>query len=231
MKSSSDQLRGRGFIDDLDLSEYQDMSVDQLLELLDSKVPTDRAIATRLLENFKEKRILNIMTDHLTMEKKLYVKIELTEAIASYGKEASQVLINYLGKVGNNQHRTLPDKPFQKKNYPLPRDIIARTICKIGKQALPDLKKCLYEGEYRGKLEAIDAIGFISFYEEDGSMKGDLVNVLEKYKDDELLVWKLLRAFQSFKDEEVKEILRNYLNSTIVQHRWEAERSLRQIER
>ncbi|AOT72470.1 hypothetical protein [Geosporobacter ferrireducens] len=83
--------------------------------------------------------------------------------------------IEYLGKVGKNQYKELPDKPFDKNNYPLPRDIISRTICKVGIPALKHLRECLYTGSYEQILEAIDAIGFISFYEYDNSRQNDII--------------------------------------------------------
>ena len=37
-------------------------------------------------------------------------------------------MVEYLGQIGNNQHKVLPTNGFNKKSYPLPRDIIARTL-------------------------------------------------------------------------------------------------------
>ncbi|MTI67366.1 MAG: hypothetical protein FH753_12330 [Firmicutes bacterium] len=104
-------------------------------------------------------------------------------------------------------------------------------MCNIGKPALKSLRKCLYHGEYIEILEAIDAIGYISYYENDFTYKYDIVELLNKYKNDDLMIWKLLRAFQSFKCNKVQDILKKYSMSNVKQHRWEAIRSLKQIDR
>lgn len=199
--------------------------------MLNSKVATKRTIGAKLLNSFQEQAVMNSLINRLIIEDKLYTKIAISESLGSFGEEASKELIQYLGNVGNNQHKSLPNKKFKKKNYPLPRDIIARTICKIGKSALNSLKKCLYNGDYNQILEAIDSIGYISFYEDDQTLEKDIINMIKKYKNDELMLWKLIRALQSFKSENVKNLLKEYSNSKVKQLRWEAERGLNQIKR
>lgn len=231
MKSNEEQLRSRGYIEEKDLAPYKYFSKEELLELLKSKIATDRTIAVRLLVKYKDLDVIKSFISMLTVEKKLYTKIALSESIGEYGEEASKILINYLGKVGNNQHKSLPNKPFKKKNYPLPRDIVSRTLCKIGSPALNDLRSCFYTGEYIQILEAIDAIGFISYYEGDNTCLEDILKLANKYKEDELMTWKLLRALQAFEGEEVLDILGSYSESNVEQHRWEAMRSIEQIKR
>jgi hypothetical protein len=231
MKSNEEQLRNRGYIEDKELEQYSHLTRLQLIELLQSNIASERTIGARLLVRYKDIEVIKILISMLISEKKLYTKIALSESIGMYGKEASEILIEYLGKVGNNQHKSLPSKPFKKKNYPLPRDIIARTICKIGKPALNPLRRCLHNGEYTQILEAIDAIGFISYYEEDTTSLDDVIQLFAKYKDDSLMIWKLLRSLQAFKNEKVLEILKLYTTSSVEQHKWEAKRSLEQINR
>jgi len=229
MKSKDEQLKNRGFIEDEVLADYKDYTKDQLLVLLHSKVPCDRTISARLLVKYDDNDVLTALIDRLVIEKKLYPKIAMSEGISSYGKKASYLLVDYLGMIGKNQHTELPDKPFKKKNYPLPRDIIARTICKIGKSALEALKECLNNGSYVQKLEAIDAVGFISYYEHDESLLDDILSLMRMYREDDLMIWKLLRALQAFDGDVVLEELRNYQNSNIPQHVWESTRSIEQI--
>ena len=206
MKSNLEQLKKRGYVEDKDLFKYENLSKNELLELLNSKVATKRTIGAKLLNSFQEPAVMNSLINRLIIEDKLYTKIAISESLGSFGEEASKELIQHLGNVGNNQHKSLPDKKFKKKNYPLPRDIIARTICKIGKSALNSLKNCLYNGDYNQILEAIDSIGYISYYEDDLTLEKDIINMIEKYKNDELMVWKLVRALQSFKGEYVKNL-------------------------
>lgn len=227
MRSSSEQLKKRGYVEDEDMLRYEKLSKDELIELIDSDVATQRTIGAKLLANFQEPIVMKRLIDRLIIEDKLYTKIAISESLGNFGERAIKELIKHLGKVGNNQHRSLPDKKFKKKNYPLPRDIIARTICKIGKPALKVLKKCLYDGNYNQILEAIDAIGYISYYEDNQGLEKDIIGMIEKYKDDELIIWKLVRSLQSFKGEQVEKILKEYSNSAVNQLRWEAERSLK----
>lgn len=200
-----------------------------MIELLNSGLATERTIAVKLLNKYKNDYILDILINSLIKEKKLYTKITLSEEIAAYGKDASKKLIQYLGIIGENQHKKLPDKPFNKKNYPLPRDIIARTICKIGVPALEDLNNCLIKGSYEQCLEAVDAVGFISYYNNDITSFNNLTALLEKYENDNVVVWKIIRSFQAFNNDLSIEILNSYKKSNIKQHKWEAERSLRQL--
>ncbi|MFW6015151.1 MAG: HEAT repeat domain-containing protein [bacterium] len=231
MKSNEEQLRKRGYIEEKDLNSYMHFTKEQLLELLQSKVASERTIAVRLLEEYQEIEVVKVLISRLIIEKKLYTKIALSETIGNYGEEASKILIKHLGKVGDNQHRSLPSKPFKKKNYPLPRDIIARTLCNIGMPSIKALRSCLYQGEYIQILEAIDAIGFISYYEGDTTSLDDIIELFNKYQDDDLLIWKSLRALQAFKGEKVLDILRTYSTSSVKQLKWEASRSIEQINR
>lgn len=231
MKSTPEQLKSRGYVEDADIALYLHYDKDMLIELLSSKVATERTIATRLLAKYKHSDVLNALITCLTKEKKLYTKIAVTESIETFGKEASIKLIPYLSKIGSNQHKTLPPKPFNKSSYPLPRDIVARTICKIGVVALKPLCECLKSSEYHRILEAIDAIGFISFYHNDYSSLGAIIALHDVYKDDALMVWKILRALQSFPQQESIELLERYTTSDVMQHRWEAQRSLEQIKK
>lgn len=73
-------------------------------------------------------------------------------------------MFEYLGKIGNNQHKVLPSNGFNKNNYPLPRDIIARTLAHMNEVILPELLDVLKSNNILAIREVIDAIGFICFY-------------------------------------------------------------------
>ncbi|PKM48908.1 MAG: hypothetical protein CVV02_18275 [Firmicutes bacterium HGW-Firmicutes-7] len=231
MKSNEEQLKSRGYVEDIDLKNYSDLSKEELLSYLNSKEAFKRTVAGKVIKKYKETSILTELISSLIVEKKLYTKIALSESIGEYGEDACCLLIEYLGKVGKNQYKELPDKPFDKSNYPLPRDIIARTICKIGIPALKQLRECLHTGSYEQILEAIDAIGFISYYENDNSCQNDIIILMDKYKSDNLMLWKLIRALQSFANDEVLDLLKRFIFSNIKQHQWEALRSIEQIQK
>jgi len=205
------------------------LAKDELMCLLQSAVSTDRTIAAKLLGHHQDVETMNALINALIVEKKLYAKIALTESICLFGGRASEVLIKHLGEIGNNQYKKLPDKPFKKNNYPLPRDIVARTLCKIGVPALDHLKECMHSGAYSQIVEAVDAIGFISYYHHNNDCFEDILELFIKYKEDNLMIWKLIRSLQAFSNDRSIELLKTYTNSDIKQFKWESLRSLEQI--
>ena len=131
--------------------------------------------------------------------------------------------------MGNNQHRELPQKGFYKKSYPLPRDIAARTIVKIGCSALKPLEQVILEADRASVLEAIDGIGQIAFYKGDLSSEAVLLIAYQKYHSDQVILWKIVRAFQAFPTEKIRTLLETIICSSISPElRWEAVRSFGQ---
>ena len=133
-------------------------------------------------------------------------------------------------QVGGNQQQTLPLRGFYKKSYPLPRDIAARTMIKIGRPALPLLAQVVRQGERGRALEAIDGVGHISFYTHGPGCEGVLMSAYEKYAADEVMQWKIVRAFQAFAGAGVQRLLAAVICShDCAALRWEAARSLGQL--
>jgi hypothetical protein len=137
----------------------------------------------------------------LTHEKKLYTKIELCDALSKGDVQSAEIMVEYLGQIGNNQHKVLPTNGFNKKNYPLPRDIIARTLAHMEKEILPVLLNVLKTDNTLAIREVVDAIGFMCFYHKIHS-NNQIIDALllclkNNYKDD-ITRWKLVRAFESF---------------------------------
>jgi len=146
------------------------------------------------------------------------------------GQPAIPHLIELLGKIGTNQYRGLPQQGFYKKNYPLPRDLAARTLIKIDLPALKELQKVSLQMERERLLEAIDAMGYIAFYYKESSSEAVLLKTYDKYSTDPLIIWKLLRAFQGFSSIKVQGILEAVvLENPNPALRWEAIRSLGQL--
>ena len=117
-----------------------------------------------------------------------------------------------------------------KKSFPLPRDIAARILIRIGAPALPYLEKVLSEGSIEQKFEAVDAIGHIAFTSRNLRSEQALWRLLDASKHETLLQWKIIRAFQSFDSDNVQ----TFLNDTAKTHsdpvfRAEAKRSLSRI--
>jgi len=229
-KSPELQLKTRGHIRESDLCDFNNLGITELLELLDSINAYERTIAVRLLSDLlrddEQKAIL--LCTKLSGENKLYTKIELCDALAKMGICAVNVMSRYLGRIGNNQYTELPEEEFGKKSYPLPRDIISRTLSHMGKQVLPYLLEILVTKDILAIREVIDAIGFICFYEHIDYPMSDLITCLNMNNDDILIRWKVTRALGSFNNDVAIVLLISIQNSDPVERiRKEAERSLR----
>ncbi len=73
-------------------------------------------------------------------------------------------MIEIIGDIGSNHEVSIPKKPFKKSSYPLPRDIVARILIRLGKPIINDLMRCI-EGEPNEKKieQAIDVLGHVSY--------------------------------------------------------------------
>jgi HEAT repeat protein len=220
----------RGEVSDQEVAIYSNCADFELIELLKSSKPTERTCAAKLLGSRKSEMAISDLCLALKTEKSIYPKIAISEALGEIGLAALPELIKLLGKIGNNQHKELPEKAFEKSSYPLPRDIAARTITKIGENALELLIKFIPEFNNESLSEAIDAIGFISYYSGNYTAFKNLSQLIEQFRSNDLITWKLVRSLQSFSSPESVEILEFYKhNHPHISIRNEAERSLLQI--
>jgi HEAT repeat protein len=126
----------RGQTSRQDDSLFSTLSNQELLDLINDVDAQKRTSAARLLGERKDTDAIPLLCERLKKETALYTRIAISEALGAIGDPAIPELIRLLGKVGNNQHHEVPKKGFYKKSYPLPRDIAARTIIKIGCSAL-----------------------------------------------------------------------------------------------
>ena len=229
VKSTRDQLICRGFAFDDELRKYENLTKDELLRLLRDKAAYKRTIAIRLLP--LNKNHIPLLCEMLKTEKKLYTKIELCDALGKYNGKAIPYLIPLLGTIGKNQHRKIALVDINKKSYPLPRDIAARTLIKMGPDVFPALKQLFSDNKNISQIaEAIDATGHITWNYKNYEMEKTLIGYFNKNRGNDFIVWKLVRAFQSFASAEVKavleEIIETHKNEVIAQ---EAKRSLRRM--
>jgi HEAT repeat protein len=214
MKSSNEQLKNRGYATIEDIDKYVDLNENELLVLLNSKEPHKRTIAIKLLSNKAklDNEIINLFCNMLLHENKLYTKIELCNALQKVSVESAKIMVNYLGVIGKNQYKKLPDQKFNKKSYPIPRDIVARTLAHMGVEVLPEVIKVLKSNNKVAIREALDAIGFICFYNSKAyreEMLNDLISSFNKYNEDDIIRWKLVRAFESFNNQIIIDLLTN----------------------
>jgi hypothetical protein len=227
MKSSTIDLTNRGWVSEEFYTRYLDLSNDDLYIFLKSTIPSKRTVAAQIIKIRKSTAFVNALITALSHEQKLYSKIAISEALGTLGEMATRSCIPYLGKIGNNQHKQLPAKPFMKNNYPLPRDIIARTICKTGQLAIPVMLEEIDIDNIQQLSEAIDAIGYISYYTKDHSAQKFILSLFQHHHDNDIIAWKILRSLMSFPNTQVVNFLKQIIETTnIPQLRWEAQRSL-----
>ena len=201
-----------------------------LIALLDDADAQTRTAAARLLGIRKCFDAIPYLCSRLTCGRRRYIPASpFVKHSRVFGEPALPGLIELLGKVGNNRHEALPTRGFYKRSYPLPRDLAARTIIRIGPPALEALERIVQTGDRTQLLEAVDAIGHIAFYSKDTRSENILLASYEKHHTDPVVRWKIVRAFQSFPMEKVRELLEEIiLSDEIPALRWEAVRSLGQ---
>lgn len=197
MKSSDTQLKARGFLDDKDLTKFQSCSIEQLWELLDAKDPVARSGAARLLPITYEttKKLLQTVQQ----EKKLYCRLEMMRKLESGDQETARMMLPYLGKIGRNQHTIPLSKPSGKKSFPLPRDLIARSLGNMSPEILPILFEQLDVLPEAELSELIDAIGQLLFYHPEAVKDDHFVQLKQVWQQTEspLIQWKLVVCFSA----------------------------------
>lgn len=227
MKSSSEKLKGRGYINNLDLSEYSIFTTEELYHLADSKLAFERTIAFHLLAqkiNINEKRFVALLLSKLKREKELYTKIEICSILEKGNKDTCRMITEYLGKIGDNQHQEIPETVSKKNSFPLPRDIIARILGRMNPENIEVLLEILKSGDVFQISEDLDAIGFMVFYNRSLETYDNFVCIkeaIEAHKHIPLIVWKGVLCLSAFRLEETRKYLldlqKDVLNYTIMQ--------------
>lgn len=207
MKSSQADLTKRGFIDEISVKNYLHLSYKDLLNLIKSPRAFERTVAVKLLSNYVDslEEVSDILLMTLTQEKSLYTKIEICKVLENTGVGTARKMIRYLGEVGSNQHRYLPQDISKKLSYPLPRDIIARTLGKMSIDILPVMLETLDQNDTKIIREVIDATGYMCFYNiiPDKGYVEKLLMCLNTYYYDDVIRWKIVMAFSSLHEQDV----------------------------
>lgn len=227
MRSTDRDLESRGFLKEGEEIAFVNLTNSQKLDLLKRHIPKERTLGARLAKGLGEPAVSALIAA-LKVEKKLYPKIEICNTLVALGEAAVKPLIAELGRIGNNQYKDLPNKEFEKDSYPLPRDIAARTLAHIGKKALSDLLNVLEESDSTRLSEAIDAIGFICFYNYQSGILSKLMDCFSTNISSDLICWKLIRAMSGFPEsKEFLEEQRKISPNAIIKN--EIDRSVRLI--
>lgn len=236
MKSSKEDLKRRGFIDIEDITKFQQWTNEELIKLINSPKPTERSVAVNLLSKqncIKNLEFVKIILERLCVEKCLYTKIEICTALEKGCVETAKQMIKYLGFIGKNQHLCLPNRVSKKNSYPLPRDIIARSLGRMDYTILPVLLEVLNSNE-EGKIsEVIDAIGFMLYYNQDYNNEDSfqaIINTMNHYSENNIIVWKCVSCLSSFWTQDSIDVLNGVLDRNVNDMiKDEARRSLRII--
>ncbi|MGB0862148.1 MAG: hypothetical protein ACPG19_04740 [Saprospiraceae bacterium] len=224
------QAQSRGYLLIGKESDFINISFQKKIELLHSKIPIERTLGARLLIHSKSIETTHYLINALKSEGKLYSKIEICNTLSLFQELAIEPLIKCLGKIGNNQHKAIPDKEFKKDSYPLPRDIASRTIIRIGVKAIPSLINHLKTDDKELLSELIDTIGYIKFYNSVENILEHLLSCYFSNQQNDLIKWKIIRAMSGIFESE-SFLKREYLKSKNNILKREIERSLRLIEK
>ncbi|MFA9380124.1 MAG: hypothetical protein ACERKO_03585 [Acetanaerobacterium sp.] len=230
LKSSQKDLEKRGFASAEDIAALKDYQPSELITLLCSDHAVIRTAAAYNLFSTNESAA-NQLLERLSVEKCLYTKMAICETLAKGDIDTARKMTHYLGKIGNNQHKTLPEKISAKKSYPLPRDIIARSLGKMDTMILPALLEVLKSDEAAQISEALDAIGLMTFYHPELASKRyaqAVYDVLHEFESSTLIVWKSIICLSAFPLPQSMSILNSFASQNNLLGA-EANRSLRLI--
>lgn len=216
LKSDLDRLKNRGMPLEDDVKLLENKSLKELIDCLnndDAIVRTSAAINLR--PYIHKNKVCGELLLRLSKEKSLYTKIEICKTLQNGNIDTAEKMINYIGIIGCNQYRVLPKKVSLKKTYPIPRDIIARTLSKMSIDIFPVLINVL-EGDDLTKIcEVIDAFGFMVFHNKSLSNNQNLehiISIMKKYQNNKLLIWKCLTCLSAFNLEKSRDILKSFIN-------------------
>lgn len=231
MRSSKEDLRKRGYVTDKDIEVLAAISQEQLLDMLHSNDAVTRSAAACNLV-VTDKNSACELLKKLSVEKCLYTKIAICESLEKGDCTTATQMTEYLGKIGNNQHKTLPNKVSKKKSFPLPRDIVARSLGRMSAEVFPVLQTVVKGSDIEKIQEVLDAIGIMVYYNKNLATSENVMPILslvQNYTDNHLILWKALLCLSAFPLTESKKVLLKYADKTDVIG-MEAQRSLSLLE-
>ena len=223
----SEKRRKRGEVTEAEIVPFLSMSMDELLRWVSSPETAIRTCAATALGNYKVSKVVAGLCRQLEIEKKLYCKMAISDALVKIGSLSILPLLALLGKIGQNQESEIPQKGFNKISYPLPRDIAARALCRMDGDIWAEVIEFLESEKEHFKIEqAIDVIGHIVYTKKREFDSRILIRISEKYKESPMIQFKITRCFSGFSDNLSKQFLYNRLKSSDLGFQFEAARSL-----
>lgn len=218
MKSTEKQLKNRGMASQEEIDTFSSLALEELRVKLHDKQPCVRGVAAINLGRVVDEAAGDLL-QQLSIEKSLYTRIAICESLEKGNIQTALKMTEYLGEIGNNQYKELPDKVSAKKSFPLPRDIIARSLGRMDIANYSAITKVLESGNVKKVSEALDGIGYMVFYNPVLATKENCSNVImtvSRYEGNQLILWKILLCLSAFSNKESIEYL----------HRFEKEESI-----
>lgn len=236
LRSNIEDLRKRGMLEQADITFFLKEDDEVLYRMVNSPMATKRSAAVHILaERYQNYiRFVTVILERLCKEKSLYTKLEICSALEQGNIETARQMVNYLGVIGNNRHKELPDRVSKKVSYPLPRDIIARTLSNMSPTVFGVMLEVLEGNDTSRISEVIDAIGFMVFYNNKLATAKHaqyIYDVMEKYWHNQVILWKSVLCLSAFPLESsvrVLERIKITYPDTLLSD--EASRSLKLIE-
>ncbi|WP_125766725.1 hypothetical protein [Lapidilactobacillus wuchangensis] len=179
-----------------------------LLTMIQSPNAVERTTAARLV---LQKQLLDVtvakaLLGQLKVETKLYAKIEICQTLQHGDSAVIKLMLPLLGQIGSNQlHSWSQCVPSKKKSYPLPRDIIARTLARTEPVMLSVMVDFLdQQATVLQARELIDAIGFKCFYTPALANDAQLTAIYQSLMlqlGNNILTWKFTTLLSAFKTD------------------------------
>lgn len=232
MKSTQSTLKNRGMASPEEIAACASLPWEQLVEELRSPAPCRRTAAARCMDP-NSKSAAGLLLEQLAQEKCLYTRMAICETLEKGTEETAEKMLPWLGRIGNNQYKTLPNKVSAKKSFPLPRDLIARSLARMDTAVFPLLLQLFKTGSELQISEALDAAGFMAFYHPALATRENaerIVHLLHSHSGSKIIVWKVLLCLSAFPVAEAVQVLEGYAVRDDIFGE-EAQRSLRLIKR
>lgn len=214
MKSTDGQLRKRGMAEEADIRALSQMPTADLLGLLVSGEPHIRSAAAINLCDCVD-RVSSQLLLQLSRESCLYTRIAIGESLQEGSLITARKMADYLGRIGNNQHRVLPERVSAKKTFPLPRDIIARYMGRMDPAVFPFILEVLGSEDTVKIYEALDAAGDMVFR---NPVLGNqehcefLISLVFRHEADVMVRWKVILCLSVFPCRNARIFLRSHID-------------------
>lgn len=232
MKSTTKALKKRGMATTEEITALSKLSFTELILNLNHTDASIRSAAAVNLQPFIDTAADALLTQ-LQNEQCLYTRIAICESLELGNIETAKKMTAYLGSIGNNQHRILPLKVSAKKSFPLPRDIIARSLGRMDVAVYPALMEVLESNHTKQICEVLDAIGYMVFYNSvlaTDENCNKIISLSNRYPENQIILWKMILCLSAFPCRKSVDILLKFeLEESIIG--LEAQRSLWILER